>query len=107
MAALSDMAANSSRRDVWTGGDHDFRNSMVVAFYAQFLSPEKTVHYVKRENWAQRRPEWILTHSQDVDYQPYKRLRITGIGDYRLFGEYRFSGVSGWGWFVYRNENAK
>ena len=107
MAALSDISANSQGQVLRIGSDHDFRNKMLLSFYARFLSEKKTILYIEQKYWAEEMPEWILIHSQDIAYQPPYILNISGIGNCQLFNQYRCSGVSGWNWFLYHQENTR
>jgi hypothetical protein len=103
-AALEYISERSQKGIVRVGTDHDFRNQVLFNFYAPRIVTRNNLRYVERRRWSKESPDWILTHSQDVTHQYPKELVITGIGSYRLITEYRFSGISGWSWFLYRRE---
>jgi hypothetical protein len=101
-AALTHILENSPEGIVRIGSDHDFRNRMLVDFYAPFLTRSHTLRYIPQTDWHREPPDWILTHSGEVSYQPPPDITVPGVGVYHFFAAYRFSGVSGWNWFLYR-----
>jgi len=103
-AALARISESSAGGIVRVGTDHDFRNRTLFDFYVPLMRGESTLLYVEQPNWLLVPPDWILTHSQDVSYQPPKELALANIGRYRFIYEYRFSGISGWNWFLFRRE---
>ena len=103
-AALAHISERSPKGIVRVGSDHDFRNRVLFDFYAPLISEGNRLRYVEQPNWREAPPDWILIHSQDVSYQAPKGFVVQGIGVYRLTDEYRFSGISGWSWFVFRRE---
>ena len=98
------MAANTAGNVLRVGSDHDFRNQVLLSFYARFLPSRLRLAYIEQPNWKTDRPEWIITHSQDPLFKPPDRLVIRGIGDYLLAEQFRFAAISGWHWFVFRKE---
>jgi len=106
MAALSYISAHTPGLTLRIGSDHDFRNGMVLSFYARFLSDQKKLNYINQGRLAEERPDWILTHSQEPSYQPPSVLDINNIGNFRLVEQYRYSRDSGWNWFLYHIENS-
>jgi len=101
-AALTRILENSPEGVVRIGSDHDFRNRVLVDFYAPFLAGSHTVRYIPQTEWYHEPPDWLLTHSQEISYEPPPDIAVPGVGVYHLFAVYRFSGVSGWNWFLYR-----
>jgi hypothetical protein len=104
-AALTRILENSPNGIVRIGSDHDFRNRMLVDFYAPSLTRSQTLRYILQTDWHREPPDWILTHSGEVSYQPPPNLTVPGIGVYHFFAAYRSSGVSGWNWFLYRGKH--
>jgi len=102
--ALAHIAANSPKGIVRVGSDHDFRNRVLFDFYAPLVPEGDRLRYVEQPTWREAPPDWLLIHSQDVAYRPPKGFLVEGIGVYRLTDAYRFSGISGWSWFVFRRE---
>jgi hypothetical protein len=61
-----------------------------------------TLRYIPQADWHHEPPDWILTHSGEVSYQPPPDITVPGVGVYHFFAAYRFFGLSGWNWFLYR-----
>jgi hypothetical protein len=101
-AALTRILENSPEEVVRIGSDHDFRNRVLVDFYAPSLAGSHKVRYIPQPDWYREPPDWILVHSQEVSYEPLPDIAVPGVGVYHFFAAYRFSGVSGWSWFLYR-----
>ena len=104
-AAINYIVSNSKNNRISIGSDHDFRNKVLLAFYGEFLPKSKRLYYLDQPDWDKAAPEWIVTHSQDRSYRPPKQLTIPGVGKYRLMKSYRFGGISGWSWFLFRQES--
>lgn len=106
-AALTRILENSPEGVVRIGSDHDFRNRVLVDFYAPSLAVagSHTVRYIPQTEWHREAPDWILTHSQEISAEPPPDIAVPGVGIYRFFAAYRFSGVSGWNWFLYRGDH--
>ncbi len=100
-AALTYILQNSSEEIVRVGSDHDFRNRMLVEFYGPRLTAPRTLRYVAQSLWRAEPPHWILTHSQEASRPEQTSFVVSGVGEYRFVEVYRFSGVSGWNWFLY------
>ena len=106
-AALIRISENSAGGTVRVGSDHDFRNRVLFDFYAPLIGAESKLVYVEQGSWLLQPPDWILTHSQDLSYQPPRELAVANVGRYRLIDKYRFSDISGWNWFLFRRETLK
>ncbi len=102
--ALTQIAEKSSEPVVLVGTDHDFRNRILFDFYAPRISGKTILRYVRQSDWHENPPDWLITHSQDPSYHPPNILSLKGIGDYFFVNEYRFSGISGWHWFLFRRK---
>jgi hypothetical protein len=103
-AALVHIAENSPEGAVRIGGDHDFRNRIIVEFYAPRLSITQRLRYVAQSDWYRETPDWLVTHSQDTSYQHPPEITVLDVGVYRFIDAYRFGGISGWNWYLYRRE---
>lgn len=101
-AALARILDNSPEGVVRIGSDHDFRNRVLVDFYAPPLARSHTIRYIPRAEWNREQPDWILTHSGEASDQPPPDIAVPGVGVYHFVAAYRFSGLSGWNWFLYR-----
>jgi hypothetical protein len=104
--ALARIAECSSGGVVRIGSDHDFRNHLLFGFYASRVPGGGALRYVEQPDWGEIPPDWLIIHSQDLSYQPPGGLVAGGRG-YRLTDEYRFSGVSGWSWFLFRRDTSE
>jgi len=104
-AALS-YIVNNSPKDiiVKVGSDHDFRNRTLFYFYYARVPSGDKLCYIEQSQWANHHPDWIVRHSQEINYDPGDNLLIKGIGKYHLERTYGFSGYSGFGWFLFRSE---
>jgi hypothetical protein len=102
--AVQFMAENTEGPDIVVGSDHDFRNKTVLSFYARYLPPGKKLHYVDQDKWPAEGQEWLITHTQKIDYQPLLHLTTSKGITYSLAASYRYSGISGWHWFIYRKD---
>jgi len=98
--ALRFIAAQPDGRTVLIGSDHDFRNRVLVDFYAARLDRGASLRYVGQEEWAEKTPEWILLHSQDLSWRPPEVAVLKDVATYRRVREYGFCGVSGWRWIL-------
>ncbi len=103
-AAVQHMSANTDSEILRVGSDHDFRNQVLLSFYARFLPPRVRLVYIEQPDWKTDRPEWIITHSQIPVFNPPDKLVVRGVGTYRLTEEFRFAAISGWNWFLFRKE---
>ncbi|HWQ10900.1 MAG TPA: hypothetical protein VN436_17385 [Holophaga sp.] len=103
-AALEAIGAGSPQGQGGVGSDHDFRNGVLVDFYARRIPGGDRLTYVPASSWQVRPPDWFLLHSQDPAFHPPRRIGVAGAGTFRFAVAYPFSGVSGWSWAVYRRE---
>ena len=104
-AALAYIAARTPGPVIRIGSDHDYRNGMLLSFYSRYLTDGKKLQYVNQELMPVKRPEWIITHSQEHAYLPQTVLGLEQTGVYRLVKRYPYADDSGWNWYVYRREN--
>lgn len=99
-AALQYIVDNTPSPIIRIGSDHDFRNGMLLSFYSRFLPEGKKMEYVEgRFLWGEQKPDWFITHSQDMKYIPPQALQYGGV--YQLVKYYPFAGDSGWSWYIY------
>ena len=104
-AAIEYILSNTANNRIGIGSDHDFRNKVLLAFYTMDLPDANRLYYVDQADWKKSEPQWIITHRQNRSYWPAKQLVIPGVGKYTLIKEYRFAGISGWHWFLYRHDS--
>jgi len=97
------MAKASSGAVITVGSDNDFRNKMLIEFYSRFLDGSKKLRYIDQDFWTSELPEWIILHSLDDSAMPEPRLVLENGRTYHLTKAERFSGNSGFGWFLYHD----
>jgi len=103
-AAWARIAKDSASSDVVVGSDHDFRNRMVLRFYAARSSAGKLLYYSPQADWKHRPPQWILVTEGGEFVDPPDEIPFTDVGTYRYVASYDAAPVSGWGWFLYRKQ---
>jgi len=100
--AVARMAAETPGGVVTVGSDHDMRNRMMLAFYAERFGPDKRFSYVPSAERGASPPEWFLLHGFFTD----RRLAPVALSDdgrsYGLIEVYPYAGLSGWTWMLYR-----
>jgi hypothetical protein len=102
-ACVETMARETTGDVIAVASDHDFRNRLVLAYYARELPPGKRLVYVPHDRWNLARPEWLIRHAPARPPNPPQRLGAAG-GSYRLFAEYDHAAISGFYWALYRRE---
>jgi len=102
--ALARIAEGSPQAVVRVGSDNDFQNHLLFDFYAPLVPGGNRLRYVEQPHWGETPPDWFILLSQNFAYRPPREIAVRGLGGCRLTEEYRFSGVSGWSWFVFRRE---
>lgn len=100
--AVRYMVSESAGHEIIVGGDHDFRNKLVMDFYSRYFT-EKRIRYLDREARQDTTPDWMLAHSVDRTRKPAEYLFDSGQR-FTLKQSYGFAGVSGWSWFVYKRD---
>ena len=109
MEIVSTMARLTPGETITVGSDHDFRNSLVLEYYAEKLPADRRVIYVPSASWTPASPEWIVTHdfgaprsaraatsdlpSQSARYQPVQCVP--------------YGGISGWNWCLHRRAGSE
>jgi hypothetical protein len=102
--ALRYMAERTILPVVRVGSDHDFRNGLLIDFYARSV-PDRKFRYYSPENvspkaWADRGPQWYILHRWE-EKPPPDGIQVRGA----LFIQrkrFRHAGASGWDWYVYQ-----
>jgi uncharacterized membrane protein len=99
--AVEYMLAHDPERVLSVGSDHDFRNAMLLGYYARFVPKDRGLAYVSEREWPAQGPRWLITHSLDPHHLPPPSYVFAGRVEYRLAKHFPFSGVSGWHWCLY------
>ena len=102
-ACVETMARETTGDVIAVASDHDFRNRLVLGYYARALPPGKRLVYVPHDRWNSAKPEWLIRHAPSRPANPPQRLGAAG-GTYRLFAEYDHAAISGFYWALYRRE---
>lgn len=102
-AALRAMANATPGEVIDVASDHDFRNRLVLQYYARELPAGKRLAYVPSRRFHTQRPEWLIRHAPSRPARPAERIVVDGT-PYRLFAEYDHAAISGFYWAVYRKE---
>jgi hypothetical protein len=105
-AALDFMAERSPGGRIVVGSDQDFRNAMVLRFYARLLPEGIVLDYRERSRWPSEGPEWIVTHRRFRPERPLPEIAFESAGRYRLVADFDHAGISGFYWALYRRANA-
>ena len=100
--ALRYMAAHSDGREIVVGSDHDFRNGLVLRFYARLLPADKSLAYVRRAQWPDRIPDWLVTHRAARLREPRPEITMSEGVRYAFAKEFDHAAISGFYWAVYR-----
>ena len=106
LAALRYMEEQTIGPTLTLASDHDFRNGMVIAYYAPFLGGEKPLQYFPAGQWSSPGPEWVLKHEISQNRRPPPEFRLPDGTTYRLVREYPYAGLSGWSWWIYHRKSA-
>jgi 4-amino-4-deoxy-L-arabinose transferase-like glycosyltransferase len=103
--ALQTMARETPGDVVTVASDHDFRNRLVLQYYARELPDGKRLAYVPRDRFRLQQPEWLIRHAPSRPAQPAQQIAVDGT-PYRLFAEYDHAAISGFYWALYRRQDA-
>jgi uncharacterized membrane protein len=101
MEIVSTMAQLTTSEAITVGSDHDFRNSLVLEYYAEKLPANRRVIYVPSGSWTPESPEWVVTHdfraprSDPADH-------LSPFPDYTPVRCVPYGGISGWNWCLNR-----
>ena len=107
-AALERLAVEAAENGedlVYVGSDNDFRNRAVFEFYRERSTGGERLRYVESSEWVRQPPDWILAHDQDPSAPTPEEVVIRDVGSFRFVQEFRFAGVSGWNWFLFRRDS--
>jgi len=102
--AVRFMAAGSKGDTFIVGSDQDLRVGMMITFYAKYLSEPKRLGYYPTNGWPPNGPDWLVLHRQDKEEPPPRIMADRFRNRYDFVREFRYAGLSGYRWFVYRNE---
>ncbi len=87
-AALAYLLKRSPEPTILIGSDNDFRNSMLLDFYAPRLTQNKNLRYIQQPDWHQAAPDWLFANSSESHPQPPGQYSIKGVGIYQLVADF-------------------
>ena len=96
--AVAFMAASSPSAAFSVGSDHDFRNEMVLRFYARRLPEGRSLTYASAQSTPPAGPDWVIFHVavRPENVPPTVADRLGN--EYRFAREFDCGGISGfWG----------
>jgi hypothetical protein len=99
--ALAWMVSHTEGDRIVVGSDHDFRNGLVLHFYARGLPPGRTLDYRPRNAWPEGGTEWFVTHRPDRPEHTPEELVLPGGARYRLEADFDHASLSGFYWALY------
>jgi len=102
--ALTYLEQHTDSAVIGIGTDHDFRNSLVLRFYARYRTAGKTFAVRESGSWTGPGPQWYLAHSWLSGPDPPPTLRFEGDRRYTLVERFENGVGPGWTWFLYRND---
>ena len=100
-AAIQQIIKLAGGRPFTVGSDHDFRNGMLLNFYARYERKGSQMTVIERSSLLSTPPDFYIKHSFDESEAAWESLSL-GDASYKLIGEYPYSGHSGWSWWTYR-----
>jgi hypothetical protein len=103
--AVRFMIQNTKGPDVTFGSDHDFRVSLVLQFYIEQETGDKTIKYFLLNAWPRTGPEWVVHHRESFKDPSHPQSRFAdGAGNiYEFVKTYPTAPLSGLHWFIYHN----
>ena len=105
-AALRAMATHSQGPLIRVGSDHDFRNRVMLRFYARELPEDRKLSYFPRTHWPDQGTEWFLMHRAAAPESAAPRWVDPNGNVYTLFAEYDHAAISGFYSALYRRVGA-
>ena len=102
--ALQYVAAQSPGPTITVAADNDFRNGMVIEYYAATVSG-KTIEFHPAAAPPPAGAEWLFFHRLDNSPVPADRVSDRGGHRYLLDRVFPHAALSGWDWYVFRRVN--
>jgi hypothetical protein len=105
--AMRYLLRESPPGEVQVASDSDFRDLVLLSFYAPGLPGGDRFAYLPRLAWSGDAPLWLLHEEFDEDAPPIRDRVGPGGRRYVLAEEFPFAGLSGWSWHVYRRDDGR
>jgi len=87
---------------ITVSSDHQFRNGMILEYYARFLTTGKKLSYLDGSTTESPAAEWILLHRIGEAGDFKDAIHDQAGRTYRAEKRFPYSDMSGWHWFLYR-----
>ena len=100
--ALARLAAETVGTPIEIGSDHDFRNRLLLDYYARALPEDRELEYVPRVRLPRGWPEWMIGHAYGAPATAVPAIEDPNGRTYALVGSWPASELSGLQWFLYR-----
>lgn len=99
---LNVMVKETRVDEINISSDHDFRNKIVLDYYAKNLNISKTMNYIPAQSQSFAEVEWFIIHTTVADYLPPGVLEIN-TRLFELHRSYEYGGLSGFRTALYRD----
>lgn len=103
-AALRAIASHAQTREISISSDHDFRNRMLIDYYGASAGGGHPFVYYPVEQAPPWGVQWVLFHRLDGEEPPPSMIADARGNRYVREYHYSHAALSGWDWYVYRNE---
>jgi hypothetical protein len=97
--AIGAACALGSSDRVRIGGTHQFRDQMMIDYFAREMCGGRGVTYESTD--AGVKVDALLVQSQDTAFSPLPAIARSGTR-YEFVRAFPYAGLSGWGWYLYR-----
>jgi hypothetical protein len=102
--AAIDYILEHTNGPVTIASHQDARNELTFDFYKRYLPPDRQINYIKKDQLTNNPPQWLLIDCLS-DMPPQSSERTTpDRSRYRLARVFRYSGLSGFDWWIYERE---
>jgi hypothetical protein len=101
-AAIRYMIGQTPGGVITVGSDHDFRNALLLSFYARQVVGGRRLTYVDNAAYRPDSPTWLIAHRYDPGQVAPGALRTQAGQVYALEQSYGYARLSGCQWFLYR-----
>lgn len=104
-AALREIASHAQAREISLSSDHDFRNHLLIDYYRAAAGEGHEFVYYSVEQAPPWGVQWVLFHRFEGDEPPPAVIADARGNQYVREYHYPHAALSGWDWYVYRNES--
>lgn len=105
--AVRFMASGAEGTPVTAGSDHDFRNGLVVEYFARHLALPRPLIYMRGQgHWPAGPPDWFLVHSR-LPSPVHPETLTDWYGNRYVFQrDFPYASLSGFSWSLFRNASS-